>query len=269
MIRRGHIVALVLVLACNLAVLVQVAGDRRDPSNAEIWLTERELPLAAREQESSLLLLELAWSGEGGAEGVGAVGTGGDEALLRGLGFDCSMPAEREEAGLFYDAQLPRAAWVALEYEGAAWRAWQQRERDAFASRASTAGAAGETREAMESRLEHASRLVLVDADAARSELLRRYPDRERVLLLPAHVGPSLRRDEGRGRRLVAVILWDGGGQVVVPRSLREPLAGLAERPRDRGGKPKEYLPPRYRALLVQGRRDLLRLAAVEPLAER
>jgi hypothetical protein len=263
-IRRGHIAALVLVLVCNLAVLVQVAGDRRDPPSAEIWLTERELPLAAREQESSLLRLELAWSREGGADRAGA-----DEALLRGLGFDCSVPAEREGAGLFYDGQLPRAAWVALEYEGAAWRAWQQRERDAFAARAGTAGAPGETREAMESRLEHASRLFLVDAAADRSELLRRYPDRERVLLLPAHVEPSLRWNEARQLRLVAVILWDGGGQVTVSRSLREPLAGLAERPRDGAGKPKEYLPPRYRARLVLGRRDLPRLAAVEPLGER
>jgi hypothetical protein len=260
-IRRGHIVALVLVLVCNLAVLVQVAGDRRDPPTAEIWLTERELPLAPREKESSLLLLDLAWSGKGSPDEAEA-----DEALLRGLGFDCGMPAEREEAGLFYDAQLPRAAWIALEYEGEAWRAWQRRERDAFAARASTTAAGGETREAMESRLENASRLFVVDGSADRAELRRRHPDREHVLLLPAHVGPSLRWHEDRPRRLVAVILWDARGQVTVPRWLREPLAGLAERPRDRAGNPTEYLPPRYRARLVLGRRALPRLVAVEPL---
>ena len=261
MIRRGHIVALVLVLVCNAAVLIQVAADRRNPPNAEIWLTERELPLLAPEKESSLLVLQLAWSGRGGGDEAAF-----DAALLRDLGFDCSVPADSEEAGL-YDSQLPRPAWVVLEYEGEAWRAWQQRERAAFDRRAGDPAAPAETREALESRLENASRLVLVAGGAARAELRRRYPDRERALILPVHVGPWPKRGEGITPRVAASILWEPNREVTVPRSLRGPLDGLEARPLDREGKPKSYLPPRYRARLVIGRRDLPRLAAVEPLA--
>ena len=261
MIRRGHIVALVLVLVCNVAVLIQVAADRRDPPHADVWLTERELPLLAPEKESSLLVMQLALGGRGDGDEAAF-----DDALLRRLGIDCSVPADSEKAGLFYNSQLPRPAWVALEYEGEAWKAWQRRERDTFDRRVDGPAGPAETREAFESRLENSSRLFLVAGSADRAELRGRYPDSERVLILPVHVGPWLKQGEGVKPRLAAVILWEPGREVMVPRSLRGPLADLEDRPFDRDGKPKSYLPPRYRAHLLIGRRDLPRLAAVEPL---
>ena len=45
---------------------------------------------------------------------------------LQGLGFDCSMNPAGTDAARFYERQRPRQAFVALENDGPAWRAWMK-----------------------------------------------------------------------------------------------------------------------------------------------
>jgi len=242
-IRRGHVVAIALVLLCNAVALFQVARDRRDPPRANVWLTERELPVLPPEPESSVLLLELRWNG--GTEALEALF---DEPRLRALGFDCSVPAASPEARAHYGNQPARAAWVVLEHEGEAWARWREGP-----------GAAPES--------EHASRLFLVDAGPDPDALRRRYPDGGRTLVLPVHVEPLIRTDEKSGtRRLGVLVLWEPARRVMVPASLRSAVEPFAEaKPRARDDERERPAAPRYRARLRLGSRDLPRLEAVEP----
>jgi len=242
-IRRGHVVAIALVLLCNAVALFQVARDRRDPPRANVWLTERELPVLPPEPESSVLLLELRWNG--GTEALEALF---DEPRLRALGFDCSVPAASPEARAHYGNQPARAAWVVLEHEGEAWVRWR--------------GGPGTAPEA-----EHASRLFLVDAGPDPDALRRRYPDGGRTLVLPVHVEPVIRADEKSGtRRLGVLVLWEPARRVMVPASLRSAVEPFAEaKPRARDDERERPAAPRYRARLRLGSRDLPRLEAVEP----
>ena len=93
MIRRGHVVAIALVLLCNAVALFQVARDRREPPRADLWLTERELPVLPPEQESSVLLLRAALERRGRGAG-GAV----RRAEAARPGSDCTVPASSDEA---------------------------------------------------------------------------------------------------------------------------------------------------------------------------
>jgi hypothetical protein len=243
MIRRGHVVAIALVLLCNAVALIEVARDRRDPPRADLWLTERELPVLPPEQESSVLLLELRWNG--GREALDALF---DEPRLRALGVDCSVPASSTEAPAHYGRQPARAAWVVLESAGEAWARWREGP-----------GAAPEA--------EHASRLFLVDAGPDPDALRRRYPDGGRTLILPVHVEPLIRTDEKSGiRRPGVFVLWETARWVMVPASLRAAVEPFAAAAPDAPAEVREPpAAPRYRARLRLGARDLPRLEAVEP----
>jgi len=248
MIRRGHVVAIAVVLLCNAVVLLEIARDRRDPPHAELWLTERELPILPPEPESSVLLLELRWNG-----GIQALEALFDEPRLRALGFDCSVPADSPEARAHYGRQPARAAWVVLENEGEGWERWRS-------------GPAGGAPEA-----EHASRLFLVDAGPDPDVLRPRYPDGGRTVILPVHVQPVVRTDDASGtQRLTVLVNWEPARDVIVPARLRSALEPHLEPPtRVPIERSESESAPRYRARVRFGRRDLPRLEVVEPPSTR
>jgi hypothetical protein len=294
-IRRGHILAVALVLLSNALALVHVARDRQGAPETAVWLSEREMPLMAPERESSFLSLQLVWTGEDRE-----VQKVFDEPVLRALGFDCSVPPGDRRARDAYRRQTARAAWIAFELDGPAWSAWQQREREEFERRAAArpvaandAGPSGtrpadaqpaddtrpnETREAFEQRLRTSSRLVPVAAGPDAAALRRRYPDRERVLIVPAHVNLwASVEDPVRERKARLVALpWMEVRDVAVPLALRAPLAGLSGlrcvpgspcAVRAFGTADADKPLPHYRVRLVIGRDFLPRLDAIERAA--
>ena len=242
MIRRWHVGAIAIVLVANAGALVRVALDRRDPPKASLWLTERELRLLAPELESSLLFVRLTWIRED--DGVDVLG----EDTLRRLGFDCTTPVDDPRAVLHYDSQLARPAWLLLEYEGDAWKAWQER------------GGA-------ERRAENSSRLFPVAVGADPAETRSRCSDPERCILLPVHVRPRVHQPRQGKSRLQAWIFPDSGSEIALPSRLREVVAGLPAGPNLGEGSRADLPPPRYRARLVIGREQLPRVDAVELLA--
>ncbi len=260
MIRRGHIVAIAVVLIAGAAILVRVAGDRRDPPEAALWLTERELPLLPPEQESTFLVLRLRiHQPEASARALL------DAALLRDLGFDTRVPADDPSANRAYETQLARRGWVAVEYEGETWRAWQRREREK-PPEAPAPGSPAPAGGSLDARLEGASRLFLLAAGADPRELRRRYADREHVLVLPVQVRPHLTYAQREKPCLTAQIFWEAT-EVAVPARLRAPLAGLSGVPLETTFNAAAPLSPRYRVRLLIGRRFLPRVDAIESLA--
>jgi len=49
-----------------------------------------------------------------------------DQPKLQGLGFDCSVNPSSPDSARYYERQRARQVFVALEYDGAAWRAWAE-----------------------------------------------------------------------------------------------------------------------------------------------
>jgi len=82
------------------------------------------------------------------------------------------------DAGRFYERQRPRQAFVALETDGPAWRAWLEAWQNSA--------------EAQQSGIESRSRLLAIDADLDAGKLRVRNPDRTKVVILPAVVAITL-----------------------------------------------------------------------------
>ena len=196
-----------------------------------ITLTERELPLAwsGRDDERGM---RLRLEHEGRYDPLDARNWL-TEDRLRELGFVSDVMPGAPEAGDTYRKMLPRTVWVALQYNGEAWREIERRRE-----LAQSAQAAPEIR-----FTSYQSRLVPIDASRDRDALLRRYPTGHLVVrasIQISYVGPDNKGPLVYGyiRRLIP---WE----VSVPRALAERLANLPVR-----GEPYT---PRYEADLAVG----------------
>jgi hypothetical protein len=192
------------------------------------------------------------------------------------LGFDCSYPAEGNDARERHGRMVPRRAYVLLEYDGPAWHRWLE---------ASEAEPDRKDAPSENARVS-ASRLVSIDVGRDPDELRRLYPDRSRCLIVPAIVAPRwtlLEEGEGEGAgkavfsgRIQSILV----SEVHVPKDLGAPLAAFraadAAVPRpagprdgDRPGPPvpqRRHTPPRYEVLLRYGAHHEPWVAEVRPL---
>lgn len=257
--RVGWLVAVGLVVVADAIALGGAALNRQDDPEAEVELTERELPMSWRREEDTGISLRLRWSAEGQADWF-------DRAKLEETGFDCSPPIDARTQEIHYAKLLPRDVFVVLEYGGASWARWLEREEAEIAERAEEV----ERGEALPEQLETAkelferaratrTRLFAVDAGLEAEALRQRYPDRGRFLILPAvaqvdryHLA-SERELRGEIRRILV-------DRVHVPRRLRPPLESLGQ------DSPWEEREPRYRVVLAVGHRYEPWIRAVEPL---
>ena len=185
------IAAVAVLLIGNAAALID-ATRNRSAVESEITLTTRELRYR-RDPDNSGVELQLRWTNSNEQRwsyGENRLDQNAkpwfDEQKLRSIGFDCSVPASDQGAQEFYNRQIPRSAFVALEYNGPAWQAWL----DAEQRRAEQAKA----RDYLENQLGSASRLVTIDIDRNPVTLRLRHPDRSSVLILPAVVQIWLNR---------------------------------------------------------------------------
>lgn len=223
------LMAAVLVLLTNAVALAGAWWNRQGEPSAELLLSERELGLPYYwrnriERENSGLALELKWrlppASEHSYQGSFAPNSYYreadwlDEAELRALGFEVDPPTA-QEASWQWRRQLPRAAWLVLEFDGAAyqqslqafeaWADWVEQASDeeirrTIHGRPSADEIARQRREHRES----ASRLFVIDAGLDPLTLRQRYPDRQQHAVvsgtLRVHYGSSLVGQANRWR---------------------------------------------------------------------
>jgi hypothetical protein len=243
MARTGLWVAAAVVVVSNLSVLGLAAVNRQGPPEATLQLTEREASLEPEGTENTGVALRLQWTDTRDRTDAGWFG----REKLETLGFDCSRKPSTENE-MFYLRQPLRPAYVALEFDGPAW----QRYADTL-----TAGAHPRSPD-------RESRLVLIDVDRDAARLRSRYPDRTRVVIAHALVGPVVAVERG------GVYVLRGRVVELVPADLHvardmgrviEPLAHTSARVEEQAAA------PRYLATVSWGRNlepwvESIRLAA-------
>ena len=167
------------ILLANGLALTHAARNRSGEADADIVLTNRELPESFGAKENSGRELHLNWQSFGLYEQALNPDTWLTRAKFAELGFDCRMDPAAEASEVFYRKQRSRRTFVALEFNGPAWQAWR---------------AWSETRRGNQklpdntSEYGNSSQLVIIDAARDAGELRRRHPDRHSVLILPAMV---------------------------------------------------------------------------------
>jgi hypothetical protein len=193
------IAALGLIVLSNAVALIHAARNRAGEPTAEIVLSDRELSYYD-DPEDSGVSLNLLWVNPD-AMGYSTVLDHDEEPpvivgveKLAELGFDVSMAPEDKRASSFYARQIARTGFVALEYDGPAWRVWSEARHKFDGERIKPAdrnkhGAPSN----LESELRSSSRLVLIDAASDAEALRARHPDRHTIVIVPAVIGIQLR----------------------------------------------------------------------------
>ncbi len=174
--------AVAVILVANAAALIHAARNRSG-TDSEVTLTSRELSYN-HDPDDSGVDLQLRWTNwdnrffSQSESQDQSPRTWLDVDKLQSLGFDCSVAASDPKAAEFYTRQLPRPAFVALEYDGPAWRNWLEAN-----SQGKVYGTA---------RLAF-SHLLPIDASRDPKALRARHPDRKSVLILPTIIRIWLR----------------------------------------------------------------------------
>ena len=235
--------AIAVVLISNAIGLALAARNRAGDAIQTIELTERELPLQSMGQDNSGVGVTLDWNRPDPRDR----NTTFARAKLEEVGFDFRIHEGRPAGDV---SLLPRAAYVALEYQGRAYDEWLQRvEADRQSSRPRAVPPEGSP---YEERDPHTmSRLFPVDAGKSAAELRRRYPDQSRYLIVQAVVGARIQdvKDSTTGavtsRNYIGSLFQVIPSYVNVPRPYAALLSPL---------KPQMGKEPRYSIELSYGR---------------
>ncbi len=253
MSRGSLICAAAIIVVSNALALLHAARNRAGNPEAEITLTNRELQyLSHSDLDDSGVTLHLAWTDPA----TNAIGFTGpqvenppywlDRPKLQALGFDCSVDPSSPDADRFYQRQRPRQAFVALEYNGAAWRTWLEiSEREMAKRRAQI-----QSMYPAEFDLER-SRLVPIDASLDPAKLRSLYRDPTTVLILPGVIAVGLHRPAYHGVKLDPERAVQIRGRIQeLPSSIHVPRPLSDEFRRVNGpqkGEPQKDLPYRVR----------------------
>jgi hypothetical protein len=186
------IAAAALIAAANGFALVHVARNRAGRATAELTLTDREF-YYYEDPEQSAVSLHLAWTDpdQGPYPHLPAEPYAWnhwlDATKLAELGFDVSMPPSDREADRFYERQLARTGFAALEYDGTAWQAWATMRRSVERQQPST------MKTDVEEELRSSTHLVAIDVASDADALRARHPDEHSVVIVPAFVRIGVR----------------------------------------------------------------------------
>jgi hypothetical protein len=242
------IAGLLLIPLAYTATAVLAARSNQATARAAIVLTQREAVAPYRNDENSATRLRLLWQSP-----VLPAMSWFDRDKLRELGFDVNADPADERAQRRYRRMLPRAAFVALEYDGPAWQTYLAavEETDLRVEPRPRSGTAD--------LRQYATRLIAVDAASDAGTLARRYPDGRRYVITAAVVRIDVvPMAEGRPPYLAGMILNIDPNQIYVPRELAAALP-FRTRDQDVGG------PTPYQVTIGYGARWEPYLIAVTP----
>ena len=181
--RALFVAAAAIVLVANAFAVVHAWRNRSGRITTDITLTERELPVSYNSNlDDSGVTFELRWLDPAWALfGWEQAAVWLDQNTLKELGFDTSIAPSDDKATEFYQ-QRARRAFVALEYDGPAWRKHvedtdvQDRLR-------------GQLYPTVPRHLHEAeTHLVAIAASTDPVRLRARHPDRNSVIIVPAVV---------------------------------------------------------------------------------
>ncbi|MEE9499077.1 MAG: DUF4824 family protein, partial [Nitrospinaceae bacterium] len=134
--KHGLVSTIVLIVLTNVVVLAGVAYNRSGEPDATVQLTERELHWQKRwdltDKEDTGLYLNLKWSMPGFKSNrwdYTHKKNWMDQQKLAELGFNTDFPLEDKKASRYYSRQLPRQAYVVLEFNGDAYQNWLKEAR--------------------------------------------------------------------------------------------------------------------------------------------
>ena len=283
-----------LVVLTNVVVLIGVTYNRGGEPEAQITLTEREVPLsyeAFQSEENTELALRLHWQSPAHRWQAFMIEPRPepdwfDQAKLEAVGYDCSLPLSDPLAEQYYDKMLPREAFVVLEYGGQAWTRWLAEWERAKVFMAEQVDKGKRSKQDLE-RLNDAydrlpksgSRLLAVDVGSDPIQLRQRYPERNQFVIVQAQMRLYFAR-EGKTesgerwpahlRGVVTQLLID---DIHVPFELRAVLDTLTRSEGHHGQtpsspfvRPGEAKEPRYEVTLRFGKRYEPWVTAIRPL---
>ena len=209
----GLIATMALIVVTNVFVLSGVAYNRSGEPDAVVTLTERELHWQDNwrsvDREDSGLYLRLQWN----RPRYRSFNTEYredpwlNEEKLRGLGFDTSYPLDGKKAFRYYSRQLPRQAYVVLEYDGDAYKKWAkglkehlQKVRQELAEEKKP-----KKKKNLENNIRNMERrsiththLFAIDAGPNPEKLREQYTDPTRYIITPAVFRISLHHPKKR-----------------------------------------------------------------------
>lgn len=283
-----------LVVLTNAIVLIGIAYNRGGEPEAEITLTEREVPLsyeAFQSDENTELALRLHWQSP--AHRWQALMFESrlepdwfDQAKLEAVGYDCSLPLSDPSAEQYYDKMLPREAFAVLEYGCQAWTRWLEewdRDKVFMAEQVNKGKRSKQDLEQLNDAYDRlpktGSRLLAVDVGSDSIQLRQRYPERNQFVIVRAQVRLYLTR-EGKtqsGERLPAHLRGEVTQLLIndihVPFELQAVLDNLSRHEGRHGRassgtfvRPGEAKEPRYEVTLRYGKRYEPWITAIRPL---
>jgi hypothetical protein len=199
--KHGLILAIALILLTNVVVLAGVAYNRSGEPDATVTLTERELhwqnnrSWVDREDSGLYLKLKLNMSGHNRYDWKHKKDTWLNQQKLEELGFDTTFPLEDIKASRYYSHQLPRQAYVVLEFDGDSYQNWLKAQKKQI--EVLKQDLLEEKKSAKKKNLENiirdnerllvsASHLVAIDAGRDASKLRDQYTDRSKFIITPA-----------------------------------------------------------------------------------
>ena len=181
--------ALGVLVVSNTFVLINAARNRAGEPESEMELTERELRYYPSGSDDSSITLLLQWQNPAPEYRYAQVPVTEerffDRAKLEEIGFDLSVAPNAKEADRFYRHQRSREVYVALEYDGAAWQEWLKQREAAIATQSQYAPQIS-PEDRMRIERETTSRLVAVGVARDPASLREKFPDRKKVMILPA-----------------------------------------------------------------------------------
>jgi len=190
----GLISALAVIFLTNVFVFAGVYYNRSGEPDAELNLTERELPLARQEEENTGMFFSLEWK----MPGFQAPGFYNSEPawlgkdILTQIGFRTDHPLQGADSHSYYHHQLPRPAWIVLEYDGPAWKQWESDANDYVKEKIKKLNdeqdenkrKAGQRQiDQVRHQLIAHTRLFAIDAGPDPQQLRQKYPNRHQHLI--------------------------------------------------------------------------------------
>lgn len=186
--KASLIAAFAIIVVANVFALAHAARNRAGNADAEVTLTERELRRYTRPaaDDNSDVTLYMEWRSpyslpfpfqpDGALDWL-------NQQRLESLGFDCHVSPASPDAERYYQRQRARPVFIALEYNGAAWRALVEDYLRVTREPGHTPHD-GDSAD----RTSYLSHLVPIDADLDPHRLRARHPDRATVIIVPAVV---------------------------------------------------------------------------------